>query len=155
MLDGGEDKDDQHPVYAGLVDFDNYRREQAEWLRGVVASGDFQKAKHRIVIMHIPPITERMAEIESQREDIKSLITWRGNEHLGELMLPILNGADIDVMICGHLHRHVIYPEQAGVLEFPIVVNDNVSSMLVRTNPEGVHLKIVGIDGVTKFEQSY
>ena len=49
----------------------------------------------------------------------------------------------------------MVYPEQAGVLEFPIVVNDNISSMLVRTNPEGVHLKIVGIDGVTKFEQSY
>ena len=155
MLDCGEDKDDAHPVYAGLVDFDNYRREQAEWLKGVVASEAFQRAKHRIAIMHIPPVTERMAEIEAQRADIKNLITWRGGEHLGELMIPILNGADIDVMICGHLHRHVVYPEQAGVLEFPIVVNDNVSSMLVRTNAEGVHLKIVNIDGKTTFEKTY
>ena len=155
MLDGGEDKDDEHPVYAGLVDFDNYRREQAEWLKGVVASEAFQRAKHRIAIMHIPPVTERMAEIEAQKADIRNLITWRGGEHLGELMIPILNGADIDVMICGHLHRHVVYPEQAGVLEFPIVVNDNVSSMLVRTNAEGVHLKIVNIDGKTTFEKTY
>ena len=155
MLDGGEDKDDEHPVYAGLVDFDNYRREQAEWLKGVVASEAFQRAKHRIAIMHIPPVTERMAEIEAQKADIRNLITWRGGEHLGELMIPILNGADIDVMICGHLHRHVVYPEQAGVLEFPIVVNDNVSSMLVRTNAEGVHLKIVNIDGKTTFEKRY
>jgi hypothetical protein len=96
-----------------------------------------------------------MAEIEAQKADIRNLITWRGGEHLGELMIPILNGADIDVMICGHLHRHVVYPEQAGVLEFPIVVNDNVSSMLVRTNAEGVHLKIVNIDGKTTFEKRY
>ena len=155
MLDGGEDKDDEHPVYAGLVDFDNYRREQAEWLKGVVASEAFPRANHRIAIMHIPPVTERMAEIEAQKADIRNLITWRGGEHLGELMIPILNGADIDVMICGHLHRHVVYPEQAGVLEFPIVVNDNVSSMLVRTNAEGVHLKIVNIDGKTTFEKRY
>ena len=155
MLDGGEDKDDEHPVYAGLVDFDNYRREQAEWLKGVVASEAFQRAKHRIAIMHIPPVTERMAEIEAQKADIRNLITWRGGEHLGELMIPILNGADIDVMICGHLHRHVVYPKQAGVLEFPIVVNDNVSSMLVRTNAEGVHLKIVNIDGKTTFEKTF
>lgn len=155
MLDGGEDKDDEHPVYAGLVDFDNYRREQAEWLKGVVASKAFRKAKNRIVIMHIPPITERMAEVEENRKDVRNLLTWRGNKHLGELMIPILNKADINVMLCGHLHRHVIYPVQEGVLEFPIIANDNVSSMLVRSDDGGVHVKIVHIDGHTTFEKTY
>ncbi len=155
MLDCGEDKDDEHPVYGGLVDFDNYRREQAEWLKGVVASKEFLEAKNRIVIVHIPPVTERMAEVEKNRKDIMNLLSWRGGEHLGELMIPILNEADIDVMLCGHLHRHVIYPEQAGVLEFPIIVNDNVSSMLVRANDGGVHVKIVHMDGHTTFEKTY
>lgn len=155
MLDGGEDKDDQHPVYAGLVDFDNYRREQAEWLKGIVKMKAFRKAKHRIVIMHIPPVTERMAEVKENAKDIKNLLTWRGGEHLGELMIPILNEANINVMLCGHLHRHVIYPEQEGVLEFPIVVNDNVSSLLVRTDSRGVHVKSVHMDGHTNYEKTY
>ena len=74
---------------------------------------------------------------------------------MGELMIPILNGADIDVMICGHLHRHVVYPEQAGVLEFPIVVNDNVSSMLVRCNEEGISLKITNRKGEVTFDEKF
>ena len=155
MLDCGEDKDDQHPVYAGLVDFDNYRLEQAEWLRGVVASKAFRKAKHRIVIMHIPPVTERMAEVEYNAAKVRDLLTWPGQVHLGKVILPILNDANIDVMLSGHLHQHMIFPVQSGVVEFPIVVNDNVSSMFVRVNAAGVNVKIVNTEGQTTFESTY
>ena len=155
MLDCGEDKDDQHPVYAGLVDFDNYRLEQAEWLRGVVASKAFRKAKHRIVIMHIPPVTERMAEVEHNAAKVRDLLTWPGQVHLGKVILPILNDANIDVMLSGHLHQHMIFPVQSGVVEFPIVVNDNVSSMFVRVNAAGVNVKIVNTEGLTTFESTY
>ena len=155
MLDCGEDKDDQHPVYAGLVDFDNYRLEQAEWLRGMVASKAFRKAKHRIVIMHIPPVTERMAEVEYNAAKVRDLLTWPGQVHLGKVILPILNDANIDVMLSGHLHQHMIFPVQSGVVEFPIVVNDNVSSMFVRVNAAGVNVKIVNTEGQTTFESTY
>ena len=30
MLDCGEDKQDTHPVYAGLTDFDAYRSQEAQ-----------------------------------------------------------------------------------------------------------------------------
>ena len=36
VLDSGEDKPDDAPVYAGLADFDAYRSKQAEWLKGEV-----------------------------------------------------------------------------------------------------------------------
>lgn len=155
MLDCGEDKDDDHPVYGGVVDFDNYRLEQAEWLRGIVQSKEFRKAEHRIVIMHIPPVTERMAEVEQNAAKVRSLLSWPGQVHLGKVMLPILNEADIDVMLSGHLHQHIIFPEQSGVVEFPIVVNDNVSSTFVHVNDAGVNIKIVNIDGKTTFERTY
>ncbi len=155
MLDSGEDKDDDHPVYAGVVDFDNYRLEQAEWLRGVVQSKEFRKAKHRIVIVHIPPVTERMAEVEANTAKVRSLLSWPGQVHLGKVMLPILNEANIDVMLSGHLHQHIIFPEQSGVVEFPIVVNDNVSSMFVTVNTAGVNVKIVNIEGKTTFDSTY
>ena len=70
-------------------------------------------------------------------------------------MKIILLMTNIDVMLSGHLHRHVIFPKQAGVVNFPVVVNDNVSSMFVRSDAAGVHVKIVNIDGKTTFEQTY
>src|SRR5699024_8608909 len=38
VLDTGEDKPDDHPVYGGVVDFDSYRQEQVDWLTKVVTS---------------------------------------------------------------------------------------------------------------------
>lgn len=54
VLDTGEDKEDTHPVYAGIVNFDEYRREQAEWFKQVAETKAFKKAKFRVVMMHIP-----------------------------------------------------------------------------------------------------
>lgn len=58
FLDSGEDKPDDHPVYAGLNDFDNYREIQAAWLRQVVASDEYKEAPYRIVVTHIPPLAD-------------------------------------------------------------------------------------------------
>ena len=57
ILDSGEDKPDTHPVYAGIVDFDNYRTEQAEWLKKDINSEEFKKAKYKIAVYHIPLFT--------------------------------------------------------------------------------------------------
>ena len=155
MLDCGEDKDHAHPVYAGLVDFDNYRREQAKWLEQVVNSKDFRKSKHRIVMCHIPPTDKRMGEVEQNRKEVADLLTWRGNVHLAEVMLPILNKADIDVMLSAHLHNFYLFPKQKGVVEFPIIANDNVSAMQVRCSAEGIDIKIVDMQGKSTFEQRF
>lgn len=155
MLDCGEDKDDAHPVYAGLVDFDRYREEQTEWLREVVRSKEFRRAKHRIAILHIPPTVERMAEVEANAKEVSGLMTWRGNAHLGELMLPVLNEAKIDVMFSAHLHRHVIFPVQKGVVEFPIIANDNKSAIDVRVDAAGIHVRIVNTEGKVTHEKTY
>jgi acid phosphatase type 7 len=54
MLDSGEDKPDNHEVYAGTVDYDNYRKEQAQWLEQVLQSKERKRAQHTVVISHIP-----------------------------------------------------------------------------------------------------
>lgn len=35
VLDSGEDKDDSHPEYGGMTDYNTYRAEMVEWLKGV------------------------------------------------------------------------------------------------------------------------
>ena len=54
MIDCGEDKPDTIPAYAGLLDFDNYRSEQATWLKELVKTKEFKKAKYRIVYLPLP-----------------------------------------------------------------------------------------------------
>lgn len=45
FLDTGEDKPDDHEVYAGLSDYDAYREEQAIWLTKVMASKAYKKKR--------------------------------------------------------------------------------------------------------------
>ena len=96
-----------------------------------------------------------MAEVTENAKRVPDLMTWRGNAHLGELLLPILNKADIDVMLSAHLHSHAIFPKQEGVVDFPIIANDNVSAMLVRSSSEGVYIKIVNREGKVTHEKRY
>lgn len=44
VLDCGEDKPDDFPVYAGLNDFDSYRSEQARWFAELIRSKEYRTA---------------------------------------------------------------------------------------------------------------
>ncbi|MGL6196873.1 MAG: metallophosphoesterase, partial [Thermoguttaceae bacterium] len=57
VLDGGEDKADNHWAYFTLADYDDYRQEEADWLKNAIQSKEFTSADFRIVVMHIPPNT--------------------------------------------------------------------------------------------------
>ena len=91
IMDSGEGKVDNHPVYAGLTDFDQYRTEQEQWLRKEVQSNDFKNAQYKIVIFHIPPFTNSQGH---------------GGIDVTEKWGPVLNDANIDLLICGHHHRY-------------------------------------------------
>lgn len=121
VLDTGEDKPDSDIEYSGITDYDNYRTEQAEWLRQAVKSDEFRKAKYKVVIAHMPP------------QPIKEL--WHGPQEVLEKFVPILNEASIDVMLSGHLHRYIPCQPDARV-KFPVIVNslDNVISAQTQGN---------------------
>ena len=153
MLDSGEDKLDTHEVYAGFIAFDEYRLEQVEWLKQVIKSKEFRKAKHHIILLHIPPAVEAMKA--QDEKGVQSMLDWHGNAHWGEILFPVLAKTKIDVMISAHMHRQMFFAEQKGVHNFPIVVNDNNSSMLVRSNAEGVSVKITNRKGEVTFEEQF
>jgi predicted phosphodiesterase len=95
ILDGGEDKPDDHEVYAGNVAYDAYREEQAFWLTDIVKQPEFVQANHRIVINHIPFF---------HSDD------WHGTLHNRACFHPILQQANIDAVISGHTHEYGFYP---------------------------------------------
>lgn len=95
MLDSGEDKPDNHEVYAGTVDYDNYRKEQAKWLETVLQSKERKSAQHTVVISHIP---------------IFHSDEWHGTLHNRECFHPLFQKYKIDAMVSGHTHQYGYYP---------------------------------------------
>lgn len=111
VLDGGEDKTDKDIRYYGMADFDEYRREEAAWLKEVVTGEDFKSAPYKIVLMHMPPAHNEKG--------------WHGVNELRKHFLPILNEADIDLMLSGHDHRLSVLEPNTGGFKFPVLINSN------------------------------
>ncbi|MDD3490131.1 MAG: metallophosphoesterase [Paludibacter sp.] len=134
VLDTGEDKPDTHAVYAGLADYDRYRTEQAEWIKRVVASREWKKAKHRIVCGHIPASSSNDG--------------WHGSKEIATKFLPLLNKAKVDLYLAGHTHEPVL--EKSGAdHNFTMVVgggpmkSDNKSNVTyIRVDVDNNNLKV-------------
>lgn len=140
LLDTGEDKPDSDLEYSGITDYDNYRTEQVEWLKQVIASEAFKQAKFKVVIGHIPPVPEKGA--------------WHGTREVMEKFVPILNKGGVDIMICGHLHQHV-YVEPSEKVHFPVLVNSNNACVLAETKGNELNVKVIGLDGKVTFDKNY
>lgn len=80
VLDSGEDKEDSHPEYSGLVNFRPYIARETGWLSNVKADTD---AEYRIAIVHKPSMDDLDGE------------NWFG----------MLSDLGIEAALSGHLHR--------------------------------------------------
>ncbi|QPH38409.1 FN3 domain-containing metallophosphoesterase family protein [Pedobacter endophyticus] len=107
ILDTGEDKEDSHPVYANIVNFDDYRAQQAEWLKTEIESKAFRKAPFRIVLMHIPPRFSGDAH---------------GPKQCTELFEPLLNKGKVDLVLSGHTHRHMVHQPDKNLNHYPLII---------------------------------
>jgi len=132
VLDGCEDKPDNDPRYYGMGDWNEYRRQQAEWLKGVVNSDEFRAAPVRIVLMHMIP----------GKED-----SWYGEQQIRRLFVPELAGKGIDLMLCGHYHRYQWIDDGSRGVDFPILVNSNNDCLRVSADPKGIDLKVIDTSG--------
>lgn len=106
VLDTGEDKPDEEPVYAGIVNFDEYRRKQAIWLESIMNSNEYQEAHFKVVLMHIPPFHSG---------------DWHGTTHCRKLFSPLFEKYKIDMVIAGHTHKHGVHKPQEDH-SYPIII---------------------------------
>ena len=128
-LDCGEDKPDSDIEYSDANVYDQYRDEQAEWLRKAVQSEEFKSAPFKIVTCHIPGTGG-----------------WHGDVEVREKFFPILNEAGIDVMLSGHQHRRVHVEPDAG-RNFPILVNSNVDVLKGTVTDKELKISILNSEG--------
>jgi hypothetical protein len=93
VLDTGEDKADDAPVYAGLGTFDAYRTEQATWLAQELKKDHVRSAPFRVVVAHIPLYTTRDTQPHGGAD---ARAKWHAH----------LAAGGVDLLITGHTHRY-------------------------------------------------
>lgn len=138
VLDSGEDKPDTDVEYSGLVDFDNYILEQKEWLARELESPEFRAASFRGVLSHIP----------------FGKGGWYGSERLRKQLLPLLEGARIDLMLSGHNHTFG-FMDKGKVTAFPIIVNSNNSVLTMFGSEDLLKVQVKQIDGKVLLEKEF
>lgn len=143
MLDGGESKADGSPTarVTNLGMFDQYREQEARWLEALIKTEEYQTAKYRIVFSHFPVTNETLDDTEA------------GAAHFAQVMLPVLNRGNVDLLVAGHRHpeSHTMIAKGSRGNEFPVlvqgynfgarvdIVDENIS---VKTAGEGVKTKV-------------
>lgn len=130
VLDPGEDKPDTDIEYSGIVDFDNYRTKEAVWLKTALEKPEYKDAPYKVVICHVPPFGG-----------------WHGETEIAEKFVPILNAANAQVMISGHLHRHVKKEPEAGKNAFPVLVNSNQNMIKASAGKDKLLIEVIDQKG--------
>ncbi len=109
VLDTGEDKADEAPVYAGIVDFYAYRRQQAVWMEKLMQTPEYINATYKVVLMHIPPFycnhPVAAGELDCQ-----------------EVYASLFDQYKVDIVISGHTHVYGVHPPVKGKHNYPIII---------------------------------
>jgi len=130
VLDTGEDKPDSDIEYSAIADFDEYRTQQAAWLKQALKSDDYVTAPYKVVIGHIPPFGG-----------------WYGEKEVAGKFIPLLNEAGAQIMIAAHLHRSVKKLPEAGGAHFPILVNSNNSIIKAKATKDNLLIEMYDLQG--------
>ncbi len=144
MLDGGEALPDDDPTAfsSTLALYNPYRQEEARWLEQLIQTPEYQTARYRIVISHLP--------IPCTSEDTAQA----GAKFFSDLMLPILNSANVSLMVCGHLHPETYtFQEPAEGSAFPTIVQGYNSALRLDIGDGTITLRVVDVDGQTLFSK--
>jgi len=137
VLDAGEDKPDNNRYYYGLADYDSYRLKELEWLKEELKSDAFRKAKHRIVMVHMPVI---------KAEKLNQAMTFM-TEYYG----PLFQSAGIDLLISAHTHRNAFFEKDKSGFGYPVLVNSNNSFVEVEADRNGINAIVKDTEGKTLF----
>lgn len=132
MLDCGEDKPDSDIRYYGMAVTDAYREQEARWMKKIVESEEYRACPIHIVVLHMLP-----GDKES----------WHGEQEIQRLFVPILNQADVDVMLCGHTHKYAWIDKGVRNTNFPILVNSNTDKLVVNADKDGIDIRVINPAG--------
>lgn len=133
VLDSCEDKEDSHPEYGGMVDYENYRRSMVEWLETVESTEE-----NTVALCH-------SAEICIEPE-------------LSQRALSKLNALDVSLLAAGH--EHILDFDGSG--DYPVFVDGGVDAVgkgsyvasIMRLSPNGIELQSADTNGEILLSES-
>lgn len=132
ILDGGEDKCQSDVRNLDIMRTEDYVAEESEWLAKTVVSSEYENSKVRIAFCHMPPSPKG----------------WYGNAMVSKYLVPALNEAGLDLMLCGHIHKFKNYDKQQTGTSFPVICNANQQRMDVDVSEKEIRLDFYNSDGL-------
>ena len=147
-LDAGEDG--REPISMTIIP------SQRKWLREAVKSKEFQSARHRIVLMHIPPMQKN-----STTARVIALLDGIFNQKPEN---------KIDVLLAGHTHKASFTPANSAEctiyepkmqklavvkMPFPVICNSGMGETMLKVEVKANSLEVICLrkDGSTLFKQ--
>ncbi len=136
LLDCGEDKPDETPVYYDMNDFTQHRKDQAEFLKKELASKDFKSATKKVLIHHIPVYG----------------IAKDSYLPCSDFWGDILAKADFSVCLNGHTHSYNYIPKGKEGNNFPVIIgggsNEKGATVAILTKKgKSMKLKVLNAAG--------
>jgi len=147
VLDCGEDKKDETPVYYGLNDFSQLRQDQALFLAKEVRSKEFKRAKRRILIQHIPIWGDDNVYTEAYHP-------WT------KLWNPTLQKAKFDIDLTAHAHRHYVLETGDKGNPYPVIAGGAPSMKggtitVIEKNGKTLRAKVFDTSGKTIVDRQF
>lgn len=145
LLDGGEALPDDDPTSRNtiLAAYNAYRQEEARWLDELIQTPEYQSAKYRIVVSHLP--IPNATEEETQA----------GARYFAELMTPIINRANVDLLVCGHLHPETYtFLEATENVLFPTLVQGYNSALRIDIAEGKITLNVIDENGTSLLQKT-
>lgn len=132
VIDSGEDKEDDHKEYSGLVDFAAYREQEYNWLCSLDAA-DFEGATYKIAFSHDPTLTD----------------------HFGKDWTAPLSNLGIDLIVGGHHHKSAFLEENVPVFIDGGKQSDKVWAASMLTLKDGtIHMLTIDNSGNTLLDKT-
>ena len=103
-LDTGDDRRDDHPINAGLSNFQPYREAQTLWLEDALSKPEISSAPFLLASCHIP-LLPRATEKDNP-------MWW--SEYGFRNWGPLLSDAKAQAVIVGHMHEYRVNPAEDG-----------------------------------------
>ncbi len=138
LLDCGEDKPDDTPVYYDMNDFTQHRLDQAAFLKEELKSKAFARANKRVLIHHIPIFGVKPESFSP----------------CSDLWIPLLHKAPFTVSLNGHTHRFRVIEKDESNNAFPVVIGGSNSEpngtvMVLEKKGEALTLQVINAAGET------
>jgi acid phosphatase type 7 len=149
-MDTGEDKPDDHPLFAGLAGFDLMRKRQTIWLEKIIQEPWFQSAPYKILFCHIPLWWT---------DEVTNFGYYWFHKPCREAWLPLLVKAGIQLVVSGHTHAPAHLPvtdqrpipqligggpkpEIATLTEF-VATKENLTITMKKLNGNMIHSLVI------------